>query len=434
MTYVLFIALLNFVLGIGLAFLLFRRRGHASVAFTVSVPPVTVQAAPERRRRAKDTKSERPRKPHEASGETSVLKEAVRLDPISVPADWRTWLGSDEPFHDWVDAATATCHRIVLETLQSLIPIDETLKRAEQSGGDAGFVRVEQDLQQLVKGLRQRLLSIRQNLAAHAEGDSSPVRQVLADALQGMQQGLDEVSPPEGTSVRVGVTGETLQKNLLSLARALHALRDELFTVATQRLVLAGKACDLVSRMREDKVVECETRVGFELVLSTWLESDPARARSLTFVLFDIDRTEQLNREMGLDAGDRHVSEVLKLLARCIRQNRGFDRVFRVGGQQLLLFLGDTHPKNAAYAAERIRQTLAQAHFRWRNRVTDVRCSAALTPLHRDDTVERILDRLVRTIRKAKRAGGDQSLVTIEGKTTPVEPKSYPMPSTTIDV
>ena len=75
-----------------------------------------------------------------------------------------------------------------------------------------------------------------------------------------------------------------------------------------------------------------------------------------TLLLFDADRFKEINDRHGHDAGDI----VLRRMADLARQvSRDSDMLFRLGGDEFLLFLPGVNAAGAAVIAERLRQAVA---------------------------------------------------------------------------
>lgn len=77
-------------------------------------------------------------------------------------------------------------------------------------------------------------------------------------------------------------------------------------------------------------------------------------------IMMDLDRFKSVNDAHGHDAGD----SVLKEFARRLQENlRGIDLVARLGGEEFLVVLPDTGPKEVEIAAERLRNAIDRKGF-----------------------------------------------------------------------
>ncbi len=80
------------------------------------------------------------------------------------------------------------------------------------------------------------------------------------------------------------------------------------------------------------------------------------QGETAAIVLFDIDHFKKINDSRGHAAGDA----VLRAIAACCAgQLRGGDAFGRLGGEEFAILLGNTDPREAALAADRVRRSVA---------------------------------------------------------------------------
>lgn len=106
-----------------------------------------------------------------------------------------------------------------------------------------------------------------------------------------------------------------------------------------------------------------------------------------SIALIDIDDLGELNAEIGIDAGDRAVVEIARLLKVACRRS---DVVFRIGGEEFLLLLAGTSVEGGLRAAERVATSVR------RSPVAGERCvsvSAGVTEFRPDDDLDSLLSR-----------------------------------------
>ncbi|SFH62496.1 diguanylate cyclase [Planctomicrobium piriforme] len=97
-------------------------------------------------------------------------------------------------------------------------------------------------------------------------------------------------------------------------------------------------------------------RTGLELLEKLWSESLD-RQSELACVMVDIDRFRAINDEHGQQLGEK----VLRDIAACILQAaRAGDVVCRYGGEEFLMLMPRTTLDDAAFLAERIRQSISR--------------------------------------------------------------------------
>ena len=89
-------------------------------------------------------------------------------------------------------------------------------------------------------------------------------------------------------------------------------------------------------------------------------EEDPAKGKSLLFLMFDLDGFKELNDNYGHAAGDRVLIQVRKMFLSVCRQS---DIIVRWGGDEFLLVGKNADPVSAESLAERIRTAIEGMPF-----------------------------------------------------------------------
>jgi diguanylate cyclase (GGDEF)-like protein len=128
--------------------------------------------------------------------------------------------------------------------------------------------------------------------------------------------------------------------------------------------------------------------------------SEGLAGEAFTLAMVDIDDFKLINDEFGHPVGD----EALRLVADALRRNvREHDRVFRVGGEEFAVLLAGLTGADAAGAAERLREAVAQVEFRVPLRVS-IGLASWPQAAHRDALIEHA----DRALYSAKRSGKDR--------------------------
>lgn len=163
----------------------------------------------------------------------------------------------------------------------------------------------------------------------------------------------------------------------------------------------------LNDRLGEESRRDPLTGLGNRLRLSEDIVELDARAQryehGYCFVLFDLDRFKAYNDCQGHQAGD----DVLRHVARLLERNaRAGDRVYRYGGEELLLVLPEQDEQAGRTAAEHHRRALEQAALPHPMNTPDVvTCSAGVAAAGLFETPEEVLRRADRALYDAKRTG-----------------------------
>jgi diguanylate cyclase (GGDEF)-like protein len=107
-----------------------------------------------------------------------------------------------------------------------------------------------------------------------------------------------------------------------------------------------------------------------------------------------------------------------------LRTDRGDDAMFRHSGQRFGFFFGDTGPHAATSSMERIRQTLESTIFHCGSDELPLTISCAVTEVRPGDSIQELLTRAERTVRAAKLAGRNCTMLDAgEGPSKVVPPQ-----------
>lgn len=216
-----------------------------------------------------------------------------------------------------------------------------------------------------------------------------------------------------------------LQTVLRESIELLHRHRDEVQELLAIRL----RGSELIGSGQPlylDPLTGHISRMGLENLFELWFGEDPQRLRLVSCALVDVDRFGRLNERLGNRAGDRLLCTIANELCGGIRTDRGFDRMARFSGEQFLMFFGDTGPRNAALAIERIRQTLEATTLDYEGNEHDVTISTGIVAIQRGDTVDKLYARLQSALQRAKTDGRNRTSVDEgEGADTLFEPQRY---------
>jgi diguanylate cyclase (GGDEF)-like protein len=119
-------------------------------------------------------------------------------------------------------------------------------------------------------------------------------------------------------------------------------------------------------------------------------------------ILFDIDHFKQINDRYGHACGDYVLQSMAMVVQKAIRS---MDIVARVGGEEFLILLPDTHLHSAAVVAERIRKEMEQYAFIYGEIPFRVTVSLGVTEARNDLLPEGMLRMADENLYKAKNRG-----------------------------
>lgn len=132
-------------------------------------------------------------------------------------------------------------------------------------------------------------------------------------------------------------------------------------------------------------------------------------------LLIDADHLRRINDSMGQRCGDAILLEVTRRVNATLRQS---DLLARFGGAELAVFLPHTDPLGALDAAERIRQQVASAPFRWESAHVVATVSVGVAHVHLGQAS---LDGLVQDAESALLAAKEAGRNCV--RATPIQPR-----------
>jgi two-component system cell cycle response regulator len=182
---------------------------------------------------------------------------------------------------------------------------------------------------------------------------------------------------------------------------------------ASEKWQLRDDNARLMRELRQLSLTDGLTTLGNRRAFDEALRQEVARAQrnggDLTLVMIDIDHFKRINDTLGHPAGD----EILVSFAqRLLAVARSSDRVFRYGGEEFALLLGDTDVVGAVALAQRALAAVADSPMTAGHRSWRLTCSAGLAELASSDrSHDALLKRADAALYDAKRQGRNRVIV-----------------------
>jgi len=171
---------------------------------------------------------------------------------------------------------------------------------------------------------------------------------------------------------------------------------------------------ELLAQAITDPLTGAYNRRQMEFSLDEAIERHMRTSAPASVLLIDIDHFKRINDELGHDMGDR----VLKALVLLIKnRSRKLDRLFRMGGEEFLLYLPDTPVSAAAIQAENLRNRVAEGNLAKGRQVT---ISIGVAALQRDLSRDEWIKLADNALYSAKQTGRNR-VVCAEGTVTDAE-------------
>lgn len=123
---------------------------------------------------------------------------------------------------------------------------------------------------------------------------------------------------------------------------------------------LAGERKRLRAESQSDSLTGLFNMRYFRPQLAEEFSRSERYGRPMTLLMIDVDHFKSYNDRNGHPAGDIVLKEISRIL---IRNVRGTDIVARYGGEEFVILLPETSIESALNVAEKIRKTVYEHHF-----------------------------------------------------------------------
>ncbi|QIB51685.1 GGDEF domain-containing protein [Pseudomonas sp. OIL-1] len=157
-----------------------------------------------------------------------------------------------------------------------------------------------------------------------------------------------------------------------------------------------------MQRALSDSLTGAGNRFALRHAMEREIPAAAGHARPLAMIIMDIDHFKAINDRYGHAGGDLALKAVVECMHGCLRS---VDNLFRFGGEEFLVILGDTDCSAAAQVAERIRLAIEAMHFEIKDERLRMTISAGVAMLRENESGEALLDRCDQQLYRAKQNG-----------------------------
>lgn len=176
--------------------------------------------------------------------------------------------------------------------------------------------------------------------------------------------------------------------------------------VAESRLDVASETMRLRLLSLEDPLLQIGNRRALELALEHTEQNSRRYQHVYSVAMFDVDRFKAYNDNYGHPAGDHVLVQIIRSF---VTSMRSADRLFRYGGEEILLLMPETGLDGAMLVADRLRAGLEAAaipHQYTRRRVVTVSGGVAEGGFrHETEGWKAVIERADRALYSAKKGG-----------------------------
>jgi len=230
---------------------------------------------------------------------------------------------------------------------------------------------------------------------------------------------------PGAGDARPGHDAGTLIGRMHDELDSLHEMRDDMLEWLSRDAIEKSKFDNIPGKLRIDHATKLYNRAGLEYVVRQFF-ADTEGQETATLMVCNVDQCRVLNEQHGVYVTDHVLIEVARELDKSIRKERGFDRVARLGGQTLAMFLGYTDLDGAERFADRWRLRIETTEFRMQEMVVQLTISTAILNFDFHRTLAENLETALAGIEAARADGGNTGKRVEEETTTIVTDEPAP--------
>lgn len=348
------------------------------------------------------------------------IEPAAPAEP-GLPLQWLETLEGLEATNRFVGATLPVLRLEIGAYREQLVQLDTRVRKFDRDAASgiipASALATEinalaAELLQTNSQWQQQQVHAANHLRANLQelGDLAAMGEELDQALQAQTSQLEttannlaKLSQPDGADSR------RLLIEIAALLHHCHLLRDAMQASFIEVLRSENRLAEIDPRTLLDRHSGLSNRGGLQQFIDQFRASDPASQRTVSFGWMEIDQLHHVNDYFGPRIGDRLVQAMGQLISSVLRIERGADLGCRVMGNGFAAFLGDTGPRNATYAVERVRQTTARSTWQVDGIETEITLSCGVIEVFPKDTLNDLITRVRAGSRQARLAGGNQT-------------------------
>lgn len=159
---------------------------------------------------------------------------------------------------------------------------------------------------------------------------------------------------------------------------------------------------DALENSLRDSLTQVGNRAAFELAIQREFQLCRRNGAYFSLLIVDMDHFKTINDEKGHAVGDLTLQFVSGLIRSTLRQT---DQVYRYGGEEFLVILGNTAHAEALVIADRLRLTLASQAFEHQGESVHVTVSIGVGTSRDTDSRDTLFQRTDAALYQAKAQG-----------------------------
>ncbi len=288
-----------------------------------------------------------------------------------------------------------------------------------------GLNREKIELEGLVVDVTRQLAEISSTLSDE-KSDSQQGRKESENLQTLMQENVGQIQHHVQNESDINVLKNSISENLVSIKSGVEEFvaRDvERYNKSEQRnskllkqiKFMEQESDELKLKLNEnrqklmfDTLTGVRSRLAYEETLDQELARWSRYQEAFSFAVLDIDHFKRINDDFGHNAGDKALQIVARMMSNHIRKT---DYLFRIGGEEFVLLLPKTSLEQATPLVEKIRASVSESKFHFKQERVQINLSAGLTSVMDADNAETIYERADKALYDAKKGGRNQLIV-----------------------
>ncbi|VUD64672.1 putative diguanylate cyclase YdaM [Thalassocella blandensis] len=284
------------------------------------------------------------------------------------------------------------------------------------------YLQNDQDFSEYLKNINEELRSIGESLGL-VVSDEGRVKNASDKFSAAVTQQVEKMrTNMEENSANVDLLKAAVKDHLTAIQRAvedfnherqqdadkstmeeqLKALQHRLHTIESE----SEKTKDLLEEQRykatHDPLTGLPNREAYNERSYQELQRFKRYCRPLTMAVCDIDHFKKINDDYGHQAGDKIIKLIGKILSTRLRK---VDFVGRYGGEEFVILLPETTPKQGLDVLDKVRALIAKTPFRFKDSPVQITISFGLAEFTAEDKVDNVFERADRALYRAKKQG-----------------------------
>jgi diguanylate cyclase (GGDEF)-like protein len=276
-------------------------------------------------------------------------------------------------------------------------------------------------LQQLTNQLEHFDTFLQESTSHHSEAskESLQLESAIQDDINQIKSHLDKSRTLEDLSSKINKNLTTIGDRIKEFRESqqnreiehqshLETLQSKLFESEQNAEEIKNLLTYQKYKIHHDSLTDLPNRESYDEYATEALQKWNDNKKSLTLAVADIDHFKYINDTFGHLAGDKVLKKVASIFKSSIRQQ---DYIARYGGEEFVLIFEGAAGEEALKIVEKLRKTIKECKFVYRDNIVDVSISFGLTSIVDGDNIESLFMRADKALYKAKDAGRNRSVI-----------------------